>query len=174
MSAAPSTLLEEALAGWAFARQGFSAEARAIPAASWDYRPHPNARSVQELVVHILKSAEMMVGELTRPDGDFTRQGPEAHLAEYAHGIPEDGAPEPLVGLLASGLTRGLERFRDVGEIHMLQTIRQFDGTFATRLSWFHHGIAHEEYHRGQLAMYARCLGLVPALTQLIHGADAK
>ncbi len=174
MSAETSTLLEEALAGWVFARDGFSAEAQAIPEESWDYRPHPNARSVRELVVHILQSGEMMVGELTRPDGDFTRQGIEAHFAEYAHDIPEDGAPEPLMRLLASRLTHGLERFRDAGEIHMLQRIRQFDGTFATRLSWFQHGIAHEEYHRGQLATYARCLGLVPALTQLIHGADAK
>jgi hypothetical protein len=29
--------------------------------------------------------------------------------------------------------------------------------------------VAHEEYHRGQLC-YARQLGLVPALTLLIHG----
>jgi uncharacterized damage-inducible protein DinB len=27
-----------------------------------------------------------------------------------------------------------------------------------------------EEYHRGQLCDYARQLGLVPALTKLIHG----
>lgn len=174
MSATTNTLLEEALAGWAFAREGFSAEARAIPEDSWDYRPHPNAKSVQELVVHILKSAEMMVGELTRADGDFTRQGLEAHFLEHASGVPEGGAPKVLAGLLASGLTEGIERFRDAGEIHMLQQIRQFDGTFATRLSWFQHGIAHEEYHRGQVATYARCLGLVPALTQLIHGADAE
>ena len=32
------------------------------------------------------------------------------------------------------------------------------------------HGIAHEEYHRGQLALYARLLGRVPALTRLIQG----
>jgi uncharacterized damage-inducible protein DinB len=174
VSVTTSTLLEEALAGWVFAREGFSAEAQAIPEASWDYRPHPNAKSVQELVVHILQSGEMMVGELTRPNGDFTRQSLEAHFAEHAHGIPEDAAREPLVGLLASRLTEGLERFQAVGEIHMLQRIRQFDGTFATRLSWFQHGIAHEEYHRGQLATYARCLGRVPALTQLIYGAEAE
>ena len=52
----------------------------------------------------------------------------------------------------------------------MLQQIRQFSGTLATRFSWMHHGIAHEEYHRGQIALTARLLGLVPALTQLIEG----
>jgi uncharacterized damage-inducible protein DinB len=53
----------------------------------------------------------------------------------------------------------------------MLQTIRQFNGAPATRLSWMHHAIAHEEYHRGQLALYARLVGRVPALTKLIQGA---
>jgi uncharacterized damage-inducible protein DinB len=33
------------------------------------------------------------------------------------------------------------------------------------------HGIAHEEYHRGQITLYARLLGEVPALTKLIEGA---
>lgn len=27
----------------------------------------------------------------------------------------------------------------------------QFNGRPATRLSWMSHGVAHEEYHRGQL-----------------------
>ena len=39
-----------------------------------------------------------------------------------------------------------------------------------TRLAWMNHGIAHEEYHRGQIALYARLLGRVPALTQKILG----
>jgi uncharacterized damage-inducible protein DinB len=33
------------------------------------------------------------------------------------------------------------------------------------------HPIAHEEYHRGQIAMYARLVGRIPALTKLIHAA---
>lgn len=174
MSAAASTLLEEALAGWSFARQGFLAEARGIPATSWQYRPHPDARSVGEVVVHILEAGEMMMGELTRADGDFRRQSLEEHLQEYGGAVPADAEAEALLQLLSQRLEDGLARFREVGEIHMLQRIRQFDGSFATRLSWFQHGIAHEEYHRGQLTAYARGLGLVPALTQLIHGAESN
>ena len=52
----------------------------------------------------------------------------------------------------------------------LLKPILQFNGVPATRLTWLHHAIAHEEYHRGQVALYARMLGLVPALTQLIEG----
>jgi uncharacterized damage-inducible protein DinB len=139
-----------------------------------DLRPHPNAKNVQELVVHILQSGRMMVGELTREDGDFTRQSIDGHFAEHAGDIPEDGSPEVLKQLLASELAHGIQRFRAFGEIGMLQTIRQFDGTFATRYSWFQHGVAHEEYHRGQLATYARCMGQVPALTRLIYGDAAE
>lgn len=174
MSAPANTLLEEALAGWRFARQGFIAEVEAIPPESWDYRPHAHSRSVQEVVVHILLSGSMMVGELTRPDGDFTRQSIEAHFAEYGVGVPENGSAAVCLEELSRTLASGQERFRAVGEIHMLQLITQFDRTQATRLSWFQHGIAHEEYHRGQLTLYARGLGLVPALTRRIHGDDAK
>lgn len=174
MDGRPSSLLEEALNGWTFTRQGFAAEARQIPEDQWDFRPHPHARSVRELVVHILQSGRMMVGELTRPDGDFPRQSIDEHFAEYASDIPADGSSEDLLRLLETTLENGVRSFRDAGEIHMLQQIRQFDGTFATRHSWFHHGVAHEDYHRGQLATYARCMGRIPALTQLIYGDQAK
>jgi uncharacterized damage-inducible protein DinB len=52
----------------------------------------------------------------------------------------------------------------------MLQHVRRFDGLLGTRLAWFHHGVAHEYYHGGQIALVARLIGQVPALTKLIHG----
>ncbi len=64
----------------------------------------------------------------------------------------------------------GSAKIRRAGEALMLQPIVQFNGEPAARLSWMSHGVAHEEYHRGQLCVYARMLGLVPALTKLIHG----
>lgn len=173
MTNPPATLLEEALTGWKFARAGFAAEAEGIPDEQWDYKPHDNAQSVHDLVVHILLSGQMMMGELTCPDGDFPRQSVEEHFAEYGGNIPRDASPAVLRGLLSSTLDEGLARFREAGEIHMLQRIRQFDGSFATRYSWFHHGVAHEEYHRGQLATYARLLGRIPALTKLKYGEEA-
>jgi uncharacterized damage-inducible protein DinB len=53
----------------------------------------------------------------------------------------------------------------------MLQLIERFDGEMGTRLAWLHHGIAQEEYHRGQLCTYARLIGVEPALTRLIRDA---
>jgi len=35
-----------------------------------------------------------------------------------------------------------------------------------------HHGVSHEEYHRGQLALCARLFGETRALTKRILGID--
>ncbi|HSM35929.1 MAG TPA: DinB family protein [Longimicrobiales bacterium] len=164
------TLLEEALEAWGYARDGVLDEASNIPDDDYDWRPHDDARSVRELLLHILESGLVMSGELTRPDGDFQRLSFPQLIAEHAAGLPVDADPPRLRTLLKETLDRGTAAFRAAGEIRMLQRIRRFDGELWTRLAWMHHGIAHEEYHRGQLATYARAMGLVPALTRRIHG----
>lgn len=164
------TLLDEALDGWRFARDGVIAELANIPAGSFQFSPAPGTRTVAELARHLIESGTVMVGELTRPDGNFTRQSYPEFLKEYASGLDPRQDKDALIGLLRSSLEDGTTKFRQAGDVSMLQRITQFNGEPATRLSWMGHGIAHEEYHRGQLCVYARLLGLVPALTQLIHG----
>lgn len=173
MSAAVG-LLDEALESWGYAREGVLAELDGIPESRWAERLHPHARSVEELARHVVESGLMMVGELTDPEGDFTRASPPDIMAAHAGQIPDEATPEEWKRLLRSTLEDGIERFRQAGEVAMLQTIRRFDGARWTRLAWMHHGIAHEEYHRGQLAIMARAMGLVPALTRLIYGEDAE
>ncbi len=56
----------------------------------------------------------------------------------------------------------------------MATSISRFDGGEWSRLTYVFYAASHEDYHRGQLATYARSLGLVPALTQQIHGDAAK
>jgi uncharacterized damage-inducible protein DinB len=166
----PTTLLDEALEGWRFAREGVIAELENIPANKFSFSPAPDVRTVAELARHIVESGTVMVGELTRPDGDFTRQSYPKFLKEYAGGLDRRQDKASLVRLLKSTLKTGTTTFRRAGDVLMLQQITQFNGVPATRLSWMAHGIAHEEYHRGQLCVYERLLGLVPALTKLIHG----
>lgn len=171
MSSEPYTnLLEEALEAWEDVRRGVLREAEEIPDDRYDFRPHEEARSVAELIRHVLESSEMMVGELTRSDGDFSRQSFPEHIEEHAGELPDDPDPEELRGLLQARFADGAARFRAAGELKMLQFIRRFDGQQGTRLAWFHHGVAHEMYHRGQLALYARIMGRTPALTQRIQG----
>jgi len=165
-----STILEETLEAWQGVREGLIAEVRNIPASRFDFRPTPQSRSVAELVQHILEVAMMMTGELTRPDTDFHRAPWPKLLGLYARAAWRARTKPALLRLLTSQIRDGARRFRKAGELSLLQLITRFDGLPGTRLAWWNHGIAHEEYHRGQVAVYARLMGIEPALTRLIRG----
>ena len=165
-----TTLLEEALEAWTYVREGVIDELRNIPERDLGFRPHPESRTVRELAQHIIQSGLLMSGELSRKDGDFRRKSYEALLREHGPGMARLRTRTALLAALARTRRDGERALLRAGELHVLQTIRRFDGTMGTRLAWMSHGIAHEEYHRGQIALYARLLGRVPALTQKILG----
>ena len=148
----------------------FVDEVRNIPAGKWGFRPTPEVKSVQELVVHVLEIAMMMTGELTRPDTNFRRAPWPKLLRMYAAPAYRAKTRGELLRLLKSQLREGQEAFRAVGELHMLQHMERFDGEKGTRLAWLWHGIDQEMYHRGQTTVYARLLGIEPALTKRIRG----
>ena len=164
------SLLEEALEAWSYTRSGVVDELQNLPEKDLGFRPNEEARSAIELVQHIVESGQMMAGELARPDGDFQRKSYEGFLHEYGRGVSAKRTKAQLLDALKKTHTEGQRRFREVGELHMFQLIRRFDGKMGTRLAWMNHGISHEEYHRGQLALYSRLLGRVPALTRRIEG----
>jgi uncharacterized damage-inducible protein DinB len=165
-----TSLLEEALEAWEYTRAGVIDEVRNLSDADVLFRPHAKSRTVAELVVHLAESGLVMAGELTRRDGDFTRQPYPHFIKEYAAGLPSPQKKAPLVALLKRTHADGERKIRAAGELFMLQQITRFDGERGTRLAWMNHGISHEDYHRGQIALYARLVGRVPALTQLIYG----
>lgn len=168
-----STLLEEALEAWQYVREGVIAELENVPAERFDFRPADRARSVEELARHILESARLAVGELTRADGDFTRLPYPDLVREHAGDVDAIRGRDALVAALRAEQAEADRRFREAGDLAMLQYIRRFDGQPGTRLAWIQHAVEHESYHRGQLATYARIMGLVPALTRVIYGAAA-
>ncbi len=163
-----TTLLEEALEGWAGVRAGVRAEVENLPGKRLDYRWAEDSRSLRELVEHILESG-LLMKELLRDDGDFTRASHPDLIAEHAGHLPRGREKRGLLALLEETHAELDADFRKVGELHMLQRIRRFDGKPGTRLAWFHHGVAHEYYHGGQIALIARLVGEVPALTQRIR-----
>ncbi len=165
-----TTLLEESLEAWEFARQGVTAELRNVSEKDIDFRPREESRTVGELVRHIIESGNLMAGELARAEGDFRRKSYEGLLVEYGRGVSSLRSKKQLLAGLRQTHVDGDKRIRRAGELHMLQNIRRFDGKMGTRLAWMNHAISHEEYHRGQLALYCRLLGRVPALTKLIRG----
>jgi uncharacterized damage-inducible protein DinB len=163
------SLLDEVLEAWGYTREGVVDEVRNLPEEALT-SPVAGARTVAEIVHHIVESGMMMAGELSRPDGDFLRQPYPAFLTEYAGGMARPVDRAALIVLLERSHREGSNRIRQAGEALLLQPIRQFNGEPARRLTWMHHGIGHEEYHRGQIALLARVLGHVPALTKRIYG----
>ncbi len=164
------SLFDETLDAWWDVRAGVIDEVRNIPAGQFDFRPTPEVRSVRELVQHILEVAMMMTGELTRPDTNLHRAPWPKLLAMYAKPAWRAKSKAQLLKLLHSQFRDAERKFRAAGEIGMFQLLTRFDGIKGTKFTWWQHGIAQEEYHRGQLTVYARLMGLVPALTQRIHG----
>ena len=164
------SLLDEVLEAWAYTRSGFISEIQNLSEADLKMRPHSESRTATELAIHIVESGLMMSGELSRPDGNFQRKTYPQFIREYGRDIPQVAKKSEIVQLLKRTHADGDRKIRAAGELHMLQMIARFDGERGSRLAWMNHGISHEEYHRGQLALYARLAGHVPALTQLIYG----
>jgi uncharacterized damage-inducible protein DinB len=163
------TPLEEALEAWRDARGGLIREAENIPASLYAFRPTPEVRSIEDLLRHVLEVALMMVGELSRPDTDFRRAAWPDLLALYDAPLRRARGKPRVVALLRTQLAAGQRAFRRAGEREMRRAVTRFDGLKGTKLEWLHHGIAHEEYHRGQLALTARLLGREPALSRAIR-----
>jgi uncharacterized damage-inducible protein DinB len=53
----------------------------------------------------------------------------------------------------------------------MKNSMKRFDGKEMTKLAFMSFAIAHEMYHRGQLTVYERLLGIEPMLTQRFRKA---
>ena len=162
--------LDEALEAWRGTREGVIAEVRNIPTSRFSEKPVPGMRSTAELVQHILEVAMMMTGELTRPDTNLLRAPWPKLLAMYAKPAWRARTKSQLLRLLATQLKDGERKFRAAGELALLQLHKRFDGLPGTKMAWLLHGISHEEYHRAQIAVYARLMGREPALTRLIRG----
>jgi len=164
------SLLDEVLEAWAYTRSSVIGEIQNLSEKDMTFRPRPESRTPAEIAMHIVESGLMMAGELSRPDGNFQRKSYPQFVREYAGSIRPASKKTDVVRLLKQTHTEGERKIRKAGELHMLQCINRFDGEQGSRLAWMNHGISHEEYHRGQIALLARLVGKVPALTQLIYG----
>ena len=47
--------------------------------------------------------------------------------------------------------------------------MKRFDGKEISKFDFLNFAVAHEMYHRGQLTVYERLLGVEPALTQYFN-----
>jgi uncharacterized damage-inducible protein DinB len=162
----PITLLDEILDDWYVARKGLIKELNNIPPARFSFRATLEMRSVTEVVQHVLEMSIMTVEELLREDTNFHRAPFSQLLHYYAPNIYKADTQQQLIDLLVEQYKDSATRWKNGGTLFLLQLVTRTDGSKGTRMSVLQEAIAHENYHRGQLTVYARLLGLVPVLTK--------
>jgi uncharacterized damage-inducible protein DinB len=165
-----SQLLNEMLGQWGAARSGAIDEIRSITDPDLDYRVAAGARSLGEIAAHLAHSCLLFAGELTRPDGDFTRQPFSAFYVEYSRGVAGASTVDEVVAMLSSTWQTAEATLRAAGPGMLGQTMNGFTGSPASKSSILQFGVCHEFYHRGQIAMCVRACGHVPALTRALAG----
>ena len=156
--------VEEAIAMWEMYRRGTIEELQNLPEEHWDYRAGDGARTVRELAVHIASSATGFAEELLG-EGQFMRLRDPAVRAQYEARYASAATKADFIDLMTTAGAEMMTRLRDAAETLETETMQSFGGE-RSRASGVWFAAAHEMYHRGQLATYARQLGLVPAMTQ--------
>jgi uncharacterized damage-inducible protein DinB len=154
--------LEEFLSQWKSMREGLIKEAERIPADKLGFRATPETRSVLELLHHAIESERMLVDEICRDDTDLRRlftRPPDGEVKDAA-------TKEAVIALLRSSLAASQEKVRQFGAEKAGQLMSGLDGKQVTKAAMLQFTLAHEMYHRGQLTVYQRLLGIEPALTE--------
>ncbi len=159
------SLLHETLLKWYGVRRGFIHELSIIPPSRFSFRPTLEMRSVAEIVQHVLEYTIITVEELVRQDTNLHRASMAQLVNVYAPNVSRNDTQEKLTNLLVDQFRDADTRLRELGDLHMLQLITRLDGSRDTRFSLLQEAIQHEMYHRGQLTVYIRLLGIVPAAT---------
>ena len=160
------TLLEEILEYWYDVRRGLIKEVNNIPAGRFSFRATLETRNVTELLQHVLEVSILTVEELVREDTNLHRAPYSELLHFYAPNIARADTQDLLVNLLVEQFKDADQRLRKAGDLHMMQLITKQDGSTGTRLSILNDAIGHERYHRGQLTVFERLLGLEPVSTK--------
>ena len=162
------SLVEEAIKNWESQRAGVIAEVENTPDGHLDYRTGPDARTFREIATHIARSSVAFVDEILKADGTFMNLFNPDLVARLEAVVPDDTAKAELVRLLKTTGEENASRLRQAGDRLITETMPTIRGT-QSRLSALWFAVAHEMYHRGQLAICERGFGTEPALTRQIN-----
>lgn len=157
--------IDRLVEGWKEVRKGLIEEASQIPDDQFSFRATPDTRSVSELLQHVVESQKMLVGESCQPDTNLMRQSFADHIKEYASEVASVQDKNGLLELMRSSMETSEACIRAGGE-QLKEMMRRFDGKEMSKLDFLSFAVAHEMYHRGQLTVYLRLLGIEPALTR--------
>jgi uncharacterized damage-inducible protein DinB len=150
---------------WQDVRDGLIREVELVPAEQMGFKPAPESRSVLEVLQHVIESQRMLVGEMCRDNTNFQRGFP-ALMAEFGGGIKDANTKDAIIDLLRSSFEESRATVVAFGDENFEKDMTRFDGKQCTKFEMLNFAVSHEMYHRGQLTVYERLLGVEPALTQ--------
>ncbi|HEX7529877.1 MAG TPA: DinB family protein [Pyrinomonadaceae bacterium] len=162
--------VENIIGGWQEVRSGLIDEAAQIPADQFSFQPAANTRSIKQLLQHLLESQKLLIGEACRPDTNLMRGSFAEQIKHYAPDVRNIDDKDGLLNLLRASMDESGAQLLACGD-ELKNTMKRFDGKEMTKLAFLSFAIAHEMYHRGQLTVYERLLGIEPALTQRFRKA---
>ncbi|SRR6266571_2919012 len=162
--------VEKIIESWKEVRSGLIDEAAQIPADQFSFQAAANTRSVKQLLQHLVESQKFLVGEACRPDTNLMRQSFAGNINQYAPNVREVEDKDALLKLLGASMDEAATQLMSAAD-EMNNIMKRFDGKEMTKLAFMSFAIAHEMYHRGQLTVYERLLGIEPALTQRFRKA---
>src|SRR5262249_13983182 len=86
------------------------------------------------------------------------------NLKLYAPGVRDVDDKDALLNLLRESMDESASKLIAAGD-ELKNMMKRFDGKEMPKLGFMSFAIAHEMYHRGQITVYERLLGIQPALT---------
>ena len=158
------------IGSWREVRAGLIDEASQIPADKFSFRAADGMRTVAELLQHLVESQKFLVGEACRPDTNLLRKSFAENIKDYAPDVRDVNEKDAILKMLATAMEEAEKSLHDNAD-EMKNTMKRFDGKEMTKLGFMSFAIAHEMYHRGQLTVYERLLGIEPVLTQKFRKA---
>ena len=158
------------IGSWREVRAGLIDEASQIPDDKFSFRAADGMRSVAELLQHLVESQKFLAGEACRPDTNLMRKSFAENLKDYAPDVRSVTDKQGIIKMLEAAMEDAEKLLRDHAD-EMTNTMKRFDGKEMTKLGFMSFAIAHEMYHRGQLTVYERLLGIEPMLTQRFRKA---
>ncbi|HSP62704.1 MAG TPA: DinB family protein [Pyrinomonadaceae bacterium] len=162
--------IENVIGSWKEVRSGLIDEAAQIPAEQFEFQAAANTRSIKGLLQHLVETQKFLVGEVCRPDTNLLRGSFAEQIKVYAPDVRNVNDKDGLLNLLRASMDESGAKLLAAGD-EMKKTMTRFDGKQMTKLAFVSFAIAHEMYHRGQLTVYERLLGIEPALTQRFRKA---
>ena len=158
---------------WQDVRDGLIKEVELIPSEQMGFKPAPESRTAIEILHHIVETQRVLAGEMCRENTNFQR-GVPALIADFAGNAKEATTRESVLDLLRSSLEETKAMVVSFGDANFEKGMTRFDGKRCTKLEMLNLTMAHEMYHRGQLTVYERLLGIEPAFTQFLRKMSAS